>query len=234
MSEILDVLWKVQVLDREIFRFRRYQRQLPEETRQKELEVEEVKRAIQGATDRRLECDQQILHAEGDLCTEEDRIDRLKSQQLEVKTNREFKANQNEIALIEHEKSKIEDQILELLTRKEDTEAEIREFNDRCQGKEKELDGVRRRVGRDSEEIETKMGGLGTQRVAITDAIDPAALAVYEELLEAKDGVALCIVEEGVCQGCSFEVLPNVMNLLHRDSDLVQCSHCGRILCLKD
>ncbi|MBI4614671.1 MAG: hypothetical protein HY720_13755 [Planctomycetes bacterium] len=234
MSALLDTLRELQELDREILRYRRYQRELPAEVESRDHELKEIDRLLAARQAEKKESAKKLLHEEGELKTHEGRIDKLRGQQNEVKTNREFKAFQNEIAVLVSERGQFEERILDILNLQEGIDTEIKALEERRRAKEREVEAARKRAESEAADLEGKIAGLGGRRSGIARGVDAKTLSLYEELLENKNGLALASVASGACQGCNFKVPPNVLNMLHKDSDLVKCTHCGRFLFLVD
>ncbi len=236
MKNLLDTLRELQELDREILRNRRFQRELPGEVDQKSREMREIDRMLEAKKNARKEAGKKIHAEEGEMKVLDDRIKKLQGQTLDVKTNKEYKAIMNEIANIQSDKGKIEDKILEAYQVAEGIDREVAEIEERKKGKQKEVDSVKKRADQDVAEFGRQIVGLEAKRKVVAERVRPETLALYEELLEDKEGVALAPVVKAVCQGCNFRLLPNVLNrLTHTEvTELVKCSHCGRLLYLKE
>lgn len=236
MSNLLDTLRELQDLDREILRYRRFQKDLPAEVDQKSREMRELDRVLDAKKNARKEAGKKVHAEESEMKVLDDRIKKLQGQTLEVKTNKEYKAIMNEIANIQSEKSKIEDRILEAYQVAEGIDREIAEVEERKKAKQKEVDSVKKRSDQDVAEFGKQIVELEGKRKGVAEKVRPETLALYDELLEDKDGVALAPVVGAVCQGCNHRLLPNVLNrLTHTEvTELVKCSHCGRLLWLKD
>ena len=84
--------------------------------------------------ERKLEADRAALSAnqkerkkcEGDIQVEEQKISRLKDQSLQVKTNDQFRAFQNEIEFCQKEIRRFEDRILELMGESEPLDRNVK------------------------------------------------------------------------------------------------------------
>jgi predicted nucleic acid-binding Zn-ribbon protein len=81
-------------------------------------------------------------------------------------------------------------------------------------------------------EIETELGQNTTARAEILPDVPEELLEVYEELRPKKGGVAVAVLEGGVCRGCGVSLSPVALDGIRRgESDaVVRCENCRRIL----
>jgi predicted nucleic acid-binding Zn-ribbon protein len=149
---------------------------------------------------------------------------------LSVKKNEEYKAVQNEIALLKSQVNKVDDEIieyeLELETREEAVkllEAELKKAQDDLAAFKKQAEDAR------SGE-ESKLAEL-SQAVAEAESIIPIDLRdSYQRIIRQKGAEALALVEDNACSGCNMAVTSQMVNDLINCDTLVFCRSCGRVL----
>jgi len=71
---------------------------------------------------------------------------------------------------------------------------------------------------------------LRAERQAFNDFEDKSLLSLYQKLSRENDGVALATVNDGVCEGCYVEVSKATMTHMDEEEGIVNCPHCNRIL----
>jgi predicted nucleic acid-binding Zn-ribbon protein len=117
---------ELQSVDREIARLSAEIAYLPRH-------IAEIESKLAGAQNR-LEADRKALaenqkerrKLEGDISTVQTKISKYKDQMLDVKTNEQYKAFQNEIGFAEEEIKKIEDKILERMMQNEELDTRVK------------------------------------------------------------------------------------------------------------
>jgi predicted nucleic acid-binding Zn-ribbon protein len=60
--------------------------------------------------------------------------------------------------------------------------------------------------------------------------MEPAVLARYEQLLKQRRMVAVAAMRGETCEACYVRLRPAVAQQIRRNSEIVQCDNCQRIL----
>ncbi|MGH7803973.1 MAG: zinc ribbon domain-containing protein, partial [Candidatus Binatia bacterium] len=68
------------------------------------------------------------------------------------------------------------------------------------------------------------------ERNGLAGAIDPADLDRYDRLRARRGGVAVVAIRQGHCAGCGVQVPPRLLLDIHRNSGVVTCPSCYRLL----
>ncbi|MBE0556496.1 MAG: hypothetical protein IH628_04610 [Proteobacteria bacterium] len=168
--------------------------------------------------------------ADLDIVTQKELVEKYKTQQFQVKTNKQYDALTREI---EHAQTKItqlekdmESTEGKTVVAKHDIEAlapQIEELKRELSERKSELD----RVNREHEEEELK---LGHEREKLLARISKQDIHTYERIRKAKRGKAIVAVNRGACGGCYKRVPPQTVLELRKHSRVLTCEHCGRIL----
>lgn len=171
-----------------------------------------------------------------ELKAKEDQAKKYSTQMFEVKTNKEYTALKEEIDKVKGEAAKIEDQILQFMLKEDELKgaagrraAELAEKEKAFKATEAEVDGVLKECG-------TKRDELKAKRTTELDRLPAMLKHRYEQIRNARGGSPLAkVIEapggmEGACSECHMTIRPQVIVLLHKQADLVQCESCGRIL----
>ncbi len=118
-----------------------------------------------------------------------------------------------------------------------DVMAEIESFEDKIKLNSEKLKRIEEEWQRDQAELTQKqsaakdrLSDLHHQRKAVAAEITKQTLDLYEGIRSRK-GQAVAKIEQGRCQGCRLNLAVNELQRA-RAGDLIQCSSCGRILCL--
>ena len=147
-----------------------------------------------------------------------------------VANPKELQSIRAEIENLRGRKDRIEDQLLELMERREDiesslgpVEAEVAEHRDRVAEME---------TSQTSEllEIEQALAARRAEREGLLPEFDDELLELYEDLRRQKKGVAAVALADGVCQGCHQKLSPMYLDQLKRTDGVRRCEYCRRIL----
>ncbi len=159
-----------------------------------------------------------------------EKIAKLKTQQLEVKTNKEYSTIQSEIKTIQDSISKLEDEQLVVMEEVEKAKAEVKQKKAALVDEEK---AVQDDVGLLDQRLKTigqELAKIRETRALEAKDIDSKWLAQYERIFARKDK-GIVHVEDGVCGGCHMALPPAVIHRAKRmDNNMVVCDFCGRLL----
>ncbi|MBI5464896.1 MAG: hypothetical protein HY966_08100 [Ignavibacteriales bacterium] len=168
--------------------------------------------------------------ADGEIVALKEKIEKYKTQQFQVKTNKQYDMLTREIDMTQGRVAKLtkELEILEgtAITAKTDAEAlapEIELAETELSERQTELDTV----NKEHEEEELR---LRHEREKVAVRIVKSDLAAYEKIRRAKDGKAVVPVKRNACGGCFNRVPPQKVLELRKLNAMLTCERCGRIL----
>ncbi len=158
------------------------------------------------------------------------KMDDYASKLLSVKKNDEYKAIQNEIAVLKSQVNKVDDDIIEYELDLETREASVKALEAEMKKAQDELESFKAQSESSRSGDEAKLAEL-SQAVAEAESIIPIELRdKYQRIIRQKGADALAIVEEGACTGCFMSVTSQMLNDLINCDTLVFCRSCGRVL----
>jgi predicted nucleic acid-binding Zn-ribbon protein len=188
------------------------------ETRLKELE----KVSKQAKIDRE--------NADDEILGSAEKIEKYKSQQLQVKSNKQYDALTKEIEQtqersirLQKEMELLEGKITLAKTDSDALRAQLDEIMVDYDDRKKEL----KEVNKEHEKEELK---YRHEREKIIARMDKEDLERYDRIQKAKGGTAVVPVKRGACGGCFSRVPPQKMLEIRQNARLFMCEHCGRIL----
>jgi predicted nucleic acid-binding Zn-ribbon protein len=202
------------------------------EVLEKKLQAKEALRnglegTVKGALVRRDEIDLEIV-------TTKEKIEKYKEQQFQIKTNKQYDALTREIDLsqgrinaLEKEMESIEGKATTAKSDLEQLAPELEELGKELKERQAELD----RVNKEHEDEELK---LKHEREKLVVRIEKNDLKLYERIRKALGGKAVVPVRRNACGGCFKRVPPQVSVELRKNSKLMACEHCGRLLVSDD
>ena len=159
-----------------------------------------------------------------------ERIEKYKSQQFQVKTNKQYDALAREVDQAQERIAKLQKE-MDMLegkaeTAKQDSETlapQIETMQEELAQKKKELSAV----NKEHEDEESK---LQKKRDKLASKLAKGDKEMYERIRKAKDGKAIVPVQRNSCGGCFNRVPPQKILELRTNTSMLICERCGRIL----
>jgi predicted nucleic acid-binding Zn-ribbon protein len=124
---------------------------------------------------------------------------------------------------------KVEDSILEIMSRTEGVQKDIAAKTARVKKLEQEWKTIRKELLVKQKELTAAMDAGSKKRDELVVSMDSSHLELYE-LLRAQQNQPVARIEQGRCQGCRIS-LPKREMQQARLGALIQCGSCHRILC---
>jgi predicted nucleic acid-binding Zn-ribbon protein len=155
--------------------------------------------------------------------------DRLQSGGLPA---RELESLQHEIATLARRQSTLEDDVLDVMQRREDAAATVT----RLTAELADLDAQVQRLGaeRDSvlADIDHASRVRSTDRANIAAELPPDLLALYERARQHSGDVGAALLRQRRCEGCHIELAGSELSALRNAAPdlVVRCDNCRRIL----
>jgi len=237
MNEVkttIEVLKKVQEIDRELFLAEERLRDIPgerESIRQK-LEMEKVHLKELETALKSLQLKQKEKELE--LGQKEGQVKKLDGQLSQVKTNKEYSALQQEIASLKADNSILEEDIIRILDEVEAAGIEVKKENERLKQVEKEYHLFEEDVNQKEKKLKNDIEKYRKDRENITAKIDPEVKERYDLVVRKKQGIGLARVHGDNCGACQMKLRPQVLNEVLLESAMVTCENCSRFLYIED
>jgi len=232
MHDSLKALLRLQEIDSQIIFLRTAKEKRPRELESDRRRVDEKKRMVDGLTQEIKKTKMEGDRKELDLKKNEAEILKLRVALNVAKSNQEYQILKEQIARLEEQNGKIEEEVLKCLSEVDSLEKGKRDADEEHRGAQKELQKRTEELNQILKGIDGELAELQARRRAALDGVPQEHLQPYDRVLSRHGDSALARVENQVCQGCFMAVTPQTMNLLLLDRDLSQCRNCLRILYL--
>lgn len=227
-------LAKLQMVDTEIYTLKREKEMIPQEIKLLEAAFEEKKSSLAQAEKVSLDLQKQKKDKEGELAQKEEATKKLQGQLYQLKTNKEYQTMLQQIADSKADGSVIEDKILELMDKFDQSKADIDKEKQKLQQEEKVFNEQKKKVDERLKVIDGRLSQLDAQRNQAASNVAKEILSEYDRILKNRDGLAIVTVKGDSCQGCNMSVPPQVINLIKMYDRIITCEICNRILCIGD
>jgi hypothetical protein len=230
----LDRLLELQELDLAITRLetRRLELEGGDELRtararvtQVEARVGELQLALDSVANeqRRLENDIESIQRKIDA-------ERVRLYDGSVANAKELQSIEAEVQSLQGRKSRLEDELLDQMERREGMEAHLKPLEAEAAEARERLAEIEEGSAREFVEVEKALGERRAEREAMLPLFDENVLDLYEELRQLKKGIGVAALVDGVCQACHQKLSPMYVDRLKRERGIRRCEYCRRIL----
>ncbi|MGA0332685.1 MAG: zinc ribbon domain-containing protein [Kiritimatiellia bacterium] len=175
-------------------------------------------------------CAGAIRQIELDVETVRQQINKYKNQQMQAKTNEEYKAFETEIATAAEKISALEDRELEEMSRLDRLKSEEAEAK-------KVLDAAEEKVASDVQALEERMEVIRSTFAEIKEGRDEWVAQVdkeiadrYLQLLHKNQDAVVVPIRQQCCGGCHMKLTPQILHDAHSQQKWTNCTFCGRML----
>jgi predicted nucleic acid-binding Zn-ribbon protein len=225
----IEALLALQEHDRRISEIEQQLRDIPA---RKELELkrlDEHKQALESVREKLKAKLSEIKQIELDVENQRERISKFRQQQLEIKTNKEFRAVESEIKTAEDQIRGFEDGELVVME-------ELEALREDSKVREADLAAEEKAVQADVAAFDERAVALEEDLAAEREARERAVAPVDREWLERYDIIrrrrpdAVVRLENGVCGGCHMRLPPAALHDTRRQDTMTVCDFCGRLL----
>ncbi|MBI5180901.1 MAG: hypothetical protein HZA05_05820 [Nitrospirae bacterium] len=165
---------------------------------------------------------------------EDSKIEKLKSRTSQIKTNEEYQALIREVDAAKKAKNTQEDALLIILEKAEDVKKELHDKEQKVKEEEKKFAAEESRIKADFTIVEDELNKLLKSRDEHGSRIGKDLLKRYTQLFESKNNLAVAAVKNGNCLGCHMNIPPQTLTEIKKNSKIIQCFNCSRILYWKD
>ena len=230
VKAIIEKLLKLQERDREIAVQQQAIDQFPDRKKDIAARMAQTRMLVETLKTQLQAQQTAIKQLELEIESGKQEVRKLREQQYQIKSNVEFRALNNEIALHQEKTRQLEDQAIALMEQGEKSQTDLDKqqaaaeiiFN-KLQDELKELEQQRQQW---KDEIEQ----LRAARKEAAQAIDQNWIARYDRVLENKKDYALSAIRKDTCGQCHMKLPPQVLHDTRKAQDIITCSFCGRLL----
>lgn len=231
MSNQMKDLAEVQARDLEIDALREERERTPEEltaaqTRQQQLQAELAGKRREHETK-----SAEVRSADLELGAMEERRKAAANSALTAESPKEASQFQNQELQFATRVQELEEDLLPLMEQNESLATEVAELEAQLSELEPEVRELISAEEARVEAIDERIGASTQERSGMTGGIDARLLSVYEQVRKARKGVGLAeVVSNSRCSGCNVHLPIHVVQKVRKNSGVVRCPSCGRIL----
>lgn len=226
----IENLLRVQELDCRLVRLQRELQDIPVRQKDVESRLSGCREAVAKAK-AELKVRQAAVHQlEGDVEAQKERIRKLREQQMQLKSNKDFKTMDLEVDGVQKFIRTIEEKALAAMEAVDGGHQELKRREAELRVEEDGLQADVQTLDQRGKTIQTEVTQLAEERQGLSETVAPEWLKYYDRLFQNKKDKVLVSTENGICGGCHLRLPPYLPHEARKQSEVVTCSYCGRML----
>lgn len=232
--ENIHIMIALQKIDLQLDELRQIKGDLPEQIEDLQADLEGSRLKHREAEKYLLEADNTIKKLQNEIATSEEKIEKYKAQQFDVRNNREYDALTKEVDVQSKNIITLKDKINEVNKQKANSSELIEALNPKIQHLETEVEEKKEQLKMLTVDTDEEEKILLSDRKKVATKADKKSVDQYERMRNARDGRVIVKLSRGACGGC-FKVIPmQRQNEIKRSDKTFICDHCGRIIVTED
>ena len=165
-----------------------------------------------------------------DILSLKEKIEKYKTQQFQVKTNKQYDTLAREVDHAQEKITKLQREMDELEGKAEFAKEDAEKLRPEIEALQAEFTDRKKELAAVNKEHEDEELKFQHQRDKIVSRVSKTDYQMYDRIRKAKEGRAVVQVQRNSCGGCFNRVTPQRVLELRKNSDLITCERCGRVL----
>jgi hypothetical protein len=172
-------------------------------------------------------------HLEADLELEHQKHQKFKDDLMKARNEREYTTAVREIDVARKAINSFETEVLKLMERSEQLEAQLQERTPEMESRRAEVDRQLAECAAGVVASQQRLEALAAERGRLLQALSPNARFIYERVSRLRTGTFLAEARDSSCTACRMKIRPQVFNDIRRGETIITCESCSRILYFK-
>ena len=232
MNPQLKLLVELQTIDSLIDKAIEEKAAIPGRIMEQQKLLEEAKLITEEIVKQVKEMKVKLKENELELNSNEEETKKHQAELYAVKSNEAYQKLLEEIKGLKTKKDEIENTMLDLMEKIEDSEKKVKIQDALYKQREKEINQEFERLKGEEKQLENQIDQGRIRREETVGKIASHLVEMYEKIRTIKGGLALAEVRHNVCEGCHIQLTPQLVNEIQGGDKLVTCATCSRILYL--
>ncbi len=175
------------------------------------------------------EAQSRVKQLELEVESRRERVRKLRQQQMEVKSNKEFTAIDVEIKQAEAGTRGVEDQELAAMEAAEELRRSVAENKEALKSAQGEVQAEVRGLEKRAEELRSELEGLTARRATLVPSVSPEWMTAYQRIASRREPALVPIVD-ATCGGCHMKLAPDKYHSSRKAVSVTTCDWCFRLL----
>ena len=228
---VIDQIILLQDVDNKLFEIEKLLGDLPSKIEELSKNEDNVKLSLSNKENELKETSVSISSNETLVESTSEKINSLKDKLIDgsISTNKEYDAMMETIDFEKNLLSEKENELIELMSKKEELTNEIKEDKSSLDGIVSELNSKKDALNVKMQEVFEEQNDLKSERESVIKNIDSNTLSKYDEIYKARKGLVVAEILDNSCEGCGAMVPPQSVNEA-LSKNIVFCGNCSRFL----
>jgi len=231
VSHPLEPIVALQKKDRKLIKIMREIRDIPQRKSDIEAQLSGSKQKLETALESKKHTEARLKDVELEIEACKEKVTKYKTQQMEAKTNDQYRAFVKEIGVVEAEIKELEDKDIKLMEDLEQGKAIVAECEERLNTEKAGIADELAELDARTADLMERLESLKEDRARAAALCDKPLLQKYTRIMNNKKDFAVVMVESGGhCGGCHMKLPPQVIHDARNPTKIVGCNFCGRIV----
>lgn len=231
MSHPLEPIVALQKKDRKLIKIAKELRDIPQRRGEIEVQLDGAKLKLEAAKSSRKHTESRLKDIELEIQASKEKVTKYKNQQMDAKTNDQYRAFVKEIGLVEDGIRELENKQISLMEDLEQGASIVQDCEARLEAERAGIAAELAELDERAAALREQLESLKQDRMRAAALCDKALLQKYTRIMNNKRDFAVVMVEsDGYCGGCHMKLPPQVIHDARNPAKVVGCNFCGRIV----
>jgi predicted nucleic acid-binding Zn-ribbon protein len=231
IKEEIVKLVDLQKIDRELFLLRReLGEDKPAQLAELDRSFADKRKALTEAEEELKAAQLRKKDAELNVKSKEEAVAKANTDLFKLKTNEDYRAKLKEIETLKLAVSAGEEDVLLAMEQIDMANSRVATAREAFKVEEAGFDKEKKALEAGCRDIENRVRELEAQREIVKKTVDPQPLAIYERMVDKKEGLAIVPLDNDACGGCFMNQPPDTRNKVLAYREFIYCSNCARLL----
>ncbi|MGH7818733.1 MAG: zinc ribbon domain-containing protein [Candidatus Binatia bacterium] len=226
----IDQLFALQQIDIELRRMRLELEELARSAADTRGLVDDKRPVVLARRHQMAEMERHRREIEAKLADDEEKMKDRRMRMQRIRSEKELAALRREIDLMKEQGGLLEEELLGILENGDTKTSELKVLEEELSALEATLREKEQQHAERSQALRAEIEQRRSDRSGLAAALDESLRRRYELIFERKNGLAVVEIQEGDCSGCRMRVPPQLITQVHRNTEVVFCPACHRIL----
>ena len=228
--EQMEILVSLQNIQTESNRINKFLSGVDQQKEDLDKQVRDFRKGVEEVETSYADSKNENSDLEFELKSVQERIEKSEQTLKAVKTNKEYQVLLREIDENKKKIGVIEESLLKIMEDLESREKAVADYANDLSLLESKIEADKAKIDKGCVSDRRKLSGFEKKLDKIGADLDPKLLALFKQIAERYNGIAVTAVVDGVCTFCNINLPPQMYIELQRGNELFYCHQCQRII----